>query len=143
MSAKDFFTKIEQRLIVDAIKRAEKETSGEIRVHIDSKTSISALDRASFIFKKLKMHETEARNGVLLYMAVESRLFAIIGDVGINRVVKDSFWEMQKNKILASFKEGHFCESLVLSIAEIGEELKKYFPYQSDDKNELSDELSF
>lgn len=142
-SARFFFSSEEQERIVKAIKQAEKNTSGEIRVHIDRSTKLSALDRASFIFKKLNMHETEARNGVLLYLAVDSRLFAIIGDVGVNRVVHKDFWEQQKTSVLNSFKEGAFCEPLIQSILEIGNELKKYFPYQSDDKNELPDELSF
>lgn len=142
-SARDFFSKEEQKRIVDAIKKAEKSTSGEIRVHIDKRTKITALDRASFLFEKLGMHKTESRNGVLIFLSIENKLFSIIGDVGINAVVPDNFWEEQKNKITTSFKKGVFCEALVCAILEIGEKLREYFPYQSDDINELSDELSF
>ncbi len=141
--AKTFFSEEEQKNIVQVIKKVELKTSAELRLHIDTNTNLSALDRASCLFKSLGMHKTEARNGVLLYIAVQSRQFAIIGDAGIHYFVKEEFWEQCKEDVLQGFRQGKFCESITSCIEKVGENLAKYFPYQEDDKNELSDELSF
>ena len=142
-SAKRFFTKEEQDRIMNAILNAELDTSGEIRVHIESVFKDDVMDRATFIFKKLKMHRTELRNGVLFYLAVKSRKFAIIGDVGINKEVPKDFWNDIKEKMAEYFKENKFTEGLVFGISETGAHLKKHFPYHLDDINELSDDISF
>ncbi|HDO06049.1 MAG TPA: TPM domain-containing protein [Bacteroidetes bacterium] len=142
-TAKRFFTKEEQDRIMNAILNAELDTSGEIRVHIESVFKDDVMDRATFIFKKLKMHRTELRNGVLFYLAVKSRKFAIIGDVGINKEVPKDFWNDIKEKMAEYFKENKFTEGLVFGISETGAHLKKHFPYHLDDINELSDEISF
>ena len=89
------------------------------------------------------MHKTEARNGVLIYMAVKDHRFAIIGDAGINQKVGDDFWDSTKEKMLEQFKKGNLTEGLVEGILSSGQVLKKHFPYQSNDKNELSDDISF
>jgi len=143
VSAKNFFTEEDKRKIVLAIKEAEKNTSGEIRIHIENKCPGDPVDRALYWFGKLKMHQTELRNGVLFYLAVKSRKFAIIGDEGINKAVPDDFWEKIKEKMAAHFKKGEFTEGLVKGILDAGEALKKYFPYKQDDVNELSDDISF
>jgi uncharacterized membrane protein len=143
IKAEDFFTKENKEKIVAAIKSAEKDTSGEIRVHLENNHKGDVLDRAAFLFKKLRMHNTEKRNGVLFYLAVNDRKFAIIGDAGINAVTPENFWDVIKDKMLSFFKEEKFTEGLVSGIAMAGEALKKYFPYKSDDVNELSDEISF
>ncbi len=142
-TAKRFFTKEEQDRIMNAILNAELDTSGEIRVHIESVFKDDVMDRATFIFKKLKMHRTELRNGVLFYLAVKSRKFAIIGDVGINKEVPKDFWNDIKEKMAEYFKDNKFTEGLVFGITETGAHLKKHFPYHLDDINELSDEISF
>ncbi len=142
-TAKRFFTKEEQERIMNAILNAELDTSGEIRVHIESVFKDDVMDRATFIFKKLKMHQTELRNGVLFYLAVKSRKFAIIGDVGINKEVPVDFWNDIKEKMAEYFKENKFTEGLVFGISETGAHLKKHFPYHLDDINELSDDISF
>ena len=128
---------------MNAILNAELDTSGEIRVHIESVFKDDVMDRATFIFKKLKMHRTELRNGVLFYLAVKSRKFAIIGDVGINKEVPKDFWNEIKEKMAEYFKENKFTEGLVFGISETGAHLKKHFPYHLDDINELSDDISF
>jgi uncharacterized membrane protein len=143
MKASEFFTKEQKNQIVSAIKEAEKNTSGEIRVHIESNCKIDVLDRAAYIFKKLEMHKTALRNGVLFYLAVNDKKFAILGDAGINAVVPDNFWEDVKNIMAEYFKKSEFTEGLTKGISLAGELLKKYFPYKSDDINELSDEISF
>ncbi len=129
--------------ITDAIKQAELNTSGEIRVHIEDKCKGDVLDRASFIFEKLKMHKTQLRNGVLFYLAVKNKKFAILGDAGINAVVPGDFWNEIKNTITDFFKQEQYAEGLAKGIIMAGEQLKSHFPYQSDDINELTDDISF
>ncbi len=143
MKPEDFFTDEDKLLITNAILEAEKNTSGEIRVHLETICKEDALDRAAYIFEKLKIHETKLRNGVLFYLAVDDRKFAILGDAGINQVTSDDFWDNIKAEMLAFFKEGDFSKGLVRGIQLTGEALKSYFPYQRDDVNELSDEISF
>ena len=143
MSARMFFSKEEQQKIVLAIKEAELNTSGEIRVHIENRCKGEALERAAEIFYELKMDHTDARNGILFYLAVKDRKFAIIGDEGINRNVEHDFWNDIKDEMTSKFKEGQFTEGLVAGILKCGNKLKQYFPYQKDDVNELSDEISF
>ncbi len=141
--AKDFFTKEQREDIRLAILNAELDTSGEIRVHIETSCKGDVLDRAAFVFNKMGMHKTEKRNGVLFYLAVKNRRFAVIGDSGINAVVPEDFWDELKNLLLNHFRENHFTDGLIKGIDLIGEKLKKHFPYQTGDVNELSDEISF
>lgn len=143
MGVRNFFNKEQQAQIVNAIKAAELNTSGEVRVHLDQHCEENVLDRAAFVFAKLKMHRTKLRNGVLFYLATASRKFAIIGDAGINQKVPDDFWDSIKEHVLAKFKEGNFVDGLSEGIIKAGEKLKVHFPYQSDDINELSDDISF
>jgi len=142
-SAKNFFSKEEEREIIDAIKKAEKRTSGEIRVHVENYSKDDVFERAIYWFKKLGMHKTEQRNGVLFYIAIDARKFAILGDVGINQKVPDGFWEEIKDVMAENFKKGEFKNGVVKGILMAGEQLKKYFPYQKNDKNELDDEISY
>ena len=143
MSVENFFSKEEKKQITDAIAQAELNTSGEIRLHVEGRCKIDVLDRAAYVFSQLNMHETAQRNGVLFYLAVYDRKFAILGDAGINQVVPANFWDEIKETMQAFFKEGKFTEGLSKGILMAGEQLKANFPYQSDDVNELSDEISF
>lgn len=143
MSASNFFTKEEKAEILAAIKAAEKDTSGEIRVHIEKYCKEDLLDRAAFIFAKLDMHKTELRNGVLFYLAINDRKFAILGDKGINAVVPDNFWQCISDHITNLFKQQQFTKGLSDGIRMAGKQLAEKFPYQENDKNELSDEISF
>lgn len=143
MSVQNFFTEDEKTKITNAIKTAELNTSGEIRVHVEGKCPGEVLDSAAYWFEKLKMHKTELRNGVLFYLAITDRKFAILGDGGINAKVPEDFWENIKEHMLSRFKEGKFADGLAEGILMAGEQLKKHFPHQSDDVNELSDEISF
>lgn len=137
------FTAEEKQYIAKAIKNAELNTSGEVRVHIDLKCKEDVLDHAAFVFEKLEMHKTESRNGILFYLSLDDHKFAVIGDVGIHQKVDDEFWESVKNEMIPLFKENKMVDGLAMGIEKAGMELKKYFPYQSDDKNELDDEISF
>lgn len=143
MSARLFFTREEQQSIVAAIKEAEHNTSGEIRVHIESHCKVEALERAAELFYELKMDHTAARNGILFYLAVKDHKFAVIGDEGINRNVEHDFWNDIKDEMTFYFKNKDFAKGLISGILKCGEKLKTYFPYQDNDVNELSDEISF
>ncbi len=137
-----FLTKEDENEIVAAIQLAEKNTSGEIRVHIEQTTSKVPFDRALEVFYELKMNETQLQNGVLIYLAIADKQFVICGDKGINEVVATDFWDSTKEIIAAQFKKGNFKQGLIDGIAQAGEQLKNYFPWQTDDTNELSNEIS-
>jgi uncharacterized membrane protein len=143
MKASSFFTKEQQNLILESVKTAEKETSGEIRVHIETSCREDVLDRAAWIFGKLGMNRTADRNGVLFYLAIDDKKFAILGDSGINAKVPTGFWDEISELFKNKFREGKFTEGLSEGILRAGEQLKSHFPYSKDDVNELSDEISF
>lgn len=143
MSASDFLSKDQKTMVENAIREAEKNTSGEIRVHIESEIKGEVLDRAAYLFEYLNMHKTEQRNGVLFYLATKNRKFAILGDAGINSKVPANFWDQIKDSMGAAFSEGKFAEGLSQGILTAGEQLKAHFPFQKNDVNELSDEISF
>ncbi len=137
-------TEAEKLQIESAIKAAEKATSGEVRVHIENKCSqANVLDRATEVFATLKMHKTALRNGVLFYVAVKDKKFAILGDIGINTKVEKGFWDDISTEMKAFFKDNKLAEGLSIGVEKAGNQLKKHFPYQSNDTNELSDEISF
>jgi uncharacterized membrane protein len=141
--AKQYFSKAEQDQIVAAIKMAEMATSGEIRVHIEERCPNEPLERAKEVFYQLKMDQTKLQNGVVIYLALLDKKFAIIGDKGIHTIVHDTFWQAEKDLMLSYFVQGKFTEGLVQAIAKIGEKLKANFPYHATDTNELSNEVSF
>lgn len=138
----DFLTTQEEQEIVDAIQTAEKNTSGEIRVHIEAQNEKPPFERAKEVFFSLNMDHTLARNGVLFYVNVANKSFYILGDEGINRVVEKDFWDCTKDIVIKHFKEKKFKDGLVDGILRAGERLKEYFPYHTDDTNELSNEIS-
>ena len=142
-TAKNFFSKDQKDRIIKAILRAELDTSGEIKVHIENNCDEEVLDRTAYWFEKLNMHKTELRNGVLFYLAIKSRKFAIIGDIGINENVPENFWDEVKEDMEKLFKQKKFVEGLSEGIELAGKLLKKHFPHHSDDINELPDEISF
>jgi len=138
----DFLTAKQEQALIETIQISEKNTSGEIRVHIEKATEKSPMDRALEVFYMLEMNNTELRNGILIYVAVESKKIAIIGDEGINSLVPENFWEDELALMLTNFKNSDYTKGLQLAIIEIGKKLKQFFPYQKNDSNELSDEIS-
>lgn len=138
----DFLTPAEEQEIVEAIIEAEKNTSGEIRVHIEAHTRSNHFERAQEVFHMLKMDNTKEGNGVLIYVAVNDRKFVICGDKGIDHVVPENFWDTTKDVIQQKFKEGKFKEGIIDGILMAGNELKAHFPWQANDTNELSNEIS-
>lgn len=137
------FTEEEQGQVRAAVQSAEKNTSGEIRVCIEKTCSEEVLDRAAKYFYQLDMDKTKLRNGVLIYLATVDRKFAIIGDAGINRLVPETFWDDTKQAMLEQFKYGKLVEGICTGLSMAGEQLKKYFPYMTDDQNELPDDIAF
>lgn len=139
-----FFSKVEQQEIIAAIQAAELQTSGEVKVHIEKNCHVeNVIDRAIEVFDLLKMSKTEQRNAVLFYLAYEDRRFAVIGDIGIHNKVTDEFWNSTKELLGTHFGNNQFSLGLCSGIQEAGVQLKKHFPYQSDDINELPDDISF
>jgi uncharacterized membrane protein len=141
-AAKDFFTKAQEAELVNTIKEAELLTSGEIRVHLESHFEGDHFKHAKEVFEKAGMTNTELRNGVLFYLAVEDHNFVVLGDKGIHEKVGDDFWSNVRNEMQAEFREGNFVEGLKKGILTAGNALKESFPYQEDDQNELPDTLS-
>ncbi len=137
-----FLTANEERDIVEAIRLAELNTSGEIKVHIEKTSNGDATNRALEVFHTLKMDNTKLQNAVLIYVAIEDKNFVIYGDIGINKVVANNFWDSTKDIMQAHFKSGNFKQGLVEGIQKSGEQLKTYFPYSNLDTNELSNEIS-
>lgn len=138
----NFLTPKQEEFIIKAIEAAENNTSGEIRVHIEKFTKKPPMDRALEVFCFLKMNETKLKNGVLIYVAIDSKKFAIIGDEGIDKVVSDNFWEKSKELMLSNFKNGEYAKGIEIAVLEVGNQLKKYFPKQQNDRDELSNEIS-
>lgn len=138
-------TPAQDAALVAAIRQAEITTSGEIRVHLeDICPTPEPLDRAAQVFGELNMHKTAARNGVLFYLAWQSRQFAVVGDSAINAVVPDDFWETTKETVLDQFRHENYVLGLERGIKMVGEQLKRYFPYDAaTDQNELDDSISF
>ena len=139
---KEFLTPTEEQEIISAIRTAEKNTSGEIRVHIEATSKKEHFERALEVFHLLKMDNTKDSNAVLLYVAVNDKKFVIYGDKGVNDVVPKDFWDSTKDSIQSQFKQGNFKQGMVDGILKAGEELQSHFPYQTDDVDELSNEIS-
>ncbi len=140
---KKFFSDADEQLIQTAIREAEKQTSGEIRLHVEPFCKIDVLDRAADLFGFLKMHETAERNGVLFYLAYEDHQFAILGDAGIHKRVPAGFWDEIRDTVIGHFQNKHYAEGLSKGIRMAGEQLGRHFPYQNNDTNELSDDISY
>lgn len=138
-----FFSRQHKDRIVQAIQQAEAETSGEIRVHVESTTrGKEPVERAKEVFEALGMNRTELRNGVLIYLAFADRKFAIIGDAGIDRAVPPNFWEETKEAMRGYFTQGRFLEGVLYGVGSAGEHLKSHFPVMPGDRNELVDTVS-
>lgn len=144
-SRKRWLSEEENRLVTDAISKAELQTSGEIRVYLESRNPlISTLERAQFVFQEMGMHATAQRNGVLIYLAVKDREVAIIGDQGIHQQVGTAFWEERISEMVNCFKHNQLTDGLISCITLVGEVLSEKFPYlEGQDKNELPNEIRF
>jgi len=142
---KNFFTAEEQQLIIDAIQNAERMTSGEVRVFVESKCSyMDAIDRAAELFFQLEMQKTDDRNAVLLYVAMKDRQLAVFGDEGIHEKVGNEYWNNAVQKMISNFNRENYAAGISEVVKDIGAALTKNFPFNNDtDKNELSDDIVF
>lgn len=142
MPATKMLNENESAAVVEAIRKAEQNTAGEICVHLELFCKKSPLDKAKKYFQKLKMHKTRARNGVLLYVALQDKKVAVVGDVGINTLVPPNFWESVKENLITHFRKGEICPGICAAVHQIGQQLKTYFPQKNENPNELPDDLS-
>jgi uncharacterized membrane protein len=139
----DYISKTDEEAIVEAIKKAEKQTSGEIRLHIEMNCPTKdPYDRALQVFETLDMHKTELSNGILIYVALESHKLVLCGDKGINDILGQKYWQTTVEMMIEYFKKDQYKLGLIKGITEVGDKLKKHFPYQSGDSNELSNDIS-
>lgn len=143
LNQKKFFSQEETQQIIHALQQAEKNTSGEIRIHLAKKVRGNILTHARKVFQQIGMTRTAQRNGVLVFIALKNKTFAILGDTGIHEKVGDTFWNDICSHLETDFKNNRFSEGLCTALQTIGMQLKKYFPYQANDINELSDDLSY
>jgi len=143
LKAEEFLIPADREKVRQAIRDAELITSGEIRVHLDDHIEGDVLDHAAFVFEELDMHRTKERNGVLFYVSVVDHKVAVIGDVGINEKVEDGFWLDVLDVMRAHFASGTQATGLIEGIKLAGEKLASHFPIRSDDRNELSDEITY
>jgi uncharacterized membrane protein len=137
-----FLTPEEEQEIISAIRTAEKNTSGEIRIHMEASSEKDHYERALEVFHYLKMDNTKDANAVLVYIAVKDHQFVICGDKGINEVVPKDFWNTTKDIMQNHFKQGRYKQGIVDGVLKAGEELQIHFPWQTDDEDELSNEIS-
>lgn len=145
ISKKDFFSPPEKKQIVDSIRDAEQQTSGEIRVYVESHCRfVDPLDRAAEVFWMLKMDQTAAHNGVLVYVAIKDKQLALFGDRGIHEKVGDEYWKEKTSKIISHMKSGPYADAISKIVIDIGDALKLHFPYdKGTDKNELPDDIVY
>jgi len=142
---KEFFSKEENEKIVQSIRNAEKQTSGEVRVFVENKCRfIDPLDRALEIFAQLKMQNTQHRNAVLVYVAIKDRQLAVYGDTGIHQITGQDYWKTAVSNMVSQFNKENYAEGIASCVTMIGKTLQEHFPYEKDeDKNELPDEIIF
>ena len=142
---KNFFTAEEQQLIIEAIQNAERMTSGEVRVFVESKCSyMDAIDRAAELFFQLEMQKTDDRNAVLVYVAMKDRQLAVFGDEGIHKRVGNEYWSTEVTKMISNFNRENYAAGIAEVVKDIGTALTKNFPFNNDtDKNELPDDIVF
>ena len=142
MEVEQFLTDQQEQDVINAIRQAENNTSGEIRIHLEKSLDQDALKRAREVFHQLEMDKTVLKNGVLFYVAVDDHQFAIIGDEGIDNKVPDNFWESVRDEVISEFVKGNYTRGLVKGILHAGEKLQEYFPFNDKGENEISDEIS-
>ena len=141
------FSDADLEAIAVAVAAAERETSGEIRVHLERRLpgdvpGGDALARAIDVFTRLGMHATAERNGVLIYLTIDDHALAIAGDAGVHARVGDAYWQRIRDAMIERLRRGESREAVVQAVREVGEVLRRYFPRRPDDRNELSDRVS-
>ncbi len=143
MDTRRFFTTNDEALIIEAIRAAELRTSGEIRLHVNDEHKGDFDTFAKMIFDKLQIQNTAQRNGILFYLAIETKRFAILGDIGIHAKVNDEFWHTLATELEQEFRKNNYCQGLINAISKCGELLQEHFPTLADNPNELSNDISY
>lgn len=143
LTAEDLLSPAQQEQVRRAVQAAEAHTSGEIRVHLDDSIVDDVLDHAAFVFTELGMRNTKDRNGVLIYVSAAQRRAAVIGDTGIHERLPNGYWNEVLGAILTRFRDGAYCEGLCEGVARLGHQLEQHFPREANDRNELSDQISY
>lgn len=143
MKAYDIFTPDVLVHLHSIIAEAERRTSGEIRLHIEDECGLDPLARAEYIFGSLKMQETKDRNAVLVYISIVDRKFALFGDIGIHEKVGAEYWNKTLQLAIEELHANHIAQGIGKAILSIGDQLSHYFPLEKNDKNELSNEITF
>ncbi len=142
---KEFFSETEKQQLVAAIQQAEKQTSGEVRLFVESRCRfVDPVDRAREVFLQLGMNKTKDRNGTLVYIAFDDHQLAVFGDEGIHQRVGQGYWEAEVAKMIREFRSEHVVDGICQVVTDIGTALQQHFPYNSEtDKNELPDDIVF
>lgn len=143
MASKEFLTEKQEQRIIEAIREAEQQTSGEIRIHIEQSSEQDPLERAAYIFHELGMDQTQLQNGVLIYIADEDHQAAIYAGKGIHQQVEEDYWSSILNQLIAHFKKQEFEQGIQETVRRVGKKLADLFPSDGRDSNELSDEISY
>lgn len=143
MASNELLTEEQEQHVIEAIKKAEKQTSGEIRVHIEHNCDREPLERAARIFHELGMDQTKLENGILIYIASEDHQAAVYAGKGIHEQVEDGFWSDVLNILVEHFKQGAFEKGIEEAVQKVGAKLEELFPYQRGSTNELSNEISY
>lgn len=144
MASEEFLTEEQEQHVIEAIQKAERQTSGEIRVHIEHHCDREPLERAARIFHELGMDQTELKNGVLIYIASDDHKAAVYAGKGIHKRVEDGFWSDVLNTLIEHFKQNDYEGGIEKAVYKVGEKLQELFPYhQKGDLNELSNEISY
>ena len=139
---KAFLSEDDLDAVARAVAAAEKQTSAEVRVHLDHACPGDALPRAIKVFERLGMHKTPERHGVLVYISVTDRKLAVIGDKGIHERVGEAYWRELVDAVRDRMRGERPRDGLVHAVSELGAVLGRHFPRRPDDTNTLSDAVS-
>lgn len=126
---KYFFTLDEIDQLAQAISQVETHSTAKIVVHLEWRCPITdPLSRAIKLFHTLHLHKHPARNATLIYFATHYRLFAILGDQELNRLVPEHFWHDLRVAMENFYSEGKFLEGTLHAIHEIAKHLSLHPP---------------
>lgn len=139
MSRRRLLEKLELDRVEEAIRAAETQTSGEVRVSISPPFWGDVRSAAEHAFARMGMTRTRQRNAVLFFVVPSRRKFAVIGDSGIHEKVGQQFWDSLTADMTEHFRHDDFTGGLVRAIRAVAEELALHFPWHEGDKNELPD----
>jgi uncharacterized membrane protein len=130
------------------IAASERRHSGEIRVCVEAGLPLSYLwrgasarERAVTMFGKLRVWDTEANNGVLIYLLLAEHAIEIVADRGAARHVGADPWQHILQGMREHFRAGHFEQGLMQAVEAVDALLAAHFPLAEAavNPNELPD----